>query len=112
MIGKRIEESRPLLLSEVLEVLEERDRNKEIKVFEQRFALDYLRKFSKLPLDKGRELLQELKSLGIDEWKAVKIVDILPGSQEELRTILMGDRIATDQGKLKEILELVEKYKS
>ena len=47
MIGKEVVNNRPVCLAEVLEILEKRSKEEELK-YEQRLDFDYAQKFCKL----------------------------------------------------------------
>ncbi|RLE82209.1 MAG: hypothetical protein DRJ52_02625 [Thermoprotei archaeon] len=55
----------------------------------QEKVLEYLRKFSKIDGDHASELLNRLvKEFGLSEFSAVQVVNIMPKTVDELRTIL------------------------
>ncbi|RUM33135.1 MAG: RNA polymerase Rpb4 [Archaeoglobus sp.] len=98
---------------EIMEkIIEERKSAAEL-TFETRRALKHLRLFSKLPADKAKELVSELKKLpqvGREDI-AIKIVDILPRIRDEVRVIYAKEKITLTPEQIDEILEIVSKYK-
>jgi len=59
----------------------------------QEKVLDYLKKFSKIDEEKASELLERLiKEYGLSDASAVQIVNIMPKTVDELRTILAKER--------------------
>ena len=76
----------------------------------QRRVLDYTIRFSKLDFENSTKLLEELtKDVGLDQDTAIQIVNCLPRSLEEIRTILGRQRIISEEN-LKKILEIIERY--
>ena len=115
MIGKKINYSKIVPLFEVKEMVKERlDQNdKGIEpTYEQNLVSDYSKKFVKVTPAKGKKLLEDLKKLeGVSENFAIKIVDILPEDLDEIN-LLVPKQEKVDESKLKDVIELVKKYKA
>jgi DNA-directed RNA polymerase subunit F len=76
----------------------------------QRRVLDYTIRFSKLDFENSTKLLEELtKEVGLDQDTAIQIVNCLPRSLEEIRTILGRQRIISEEN-LKKILEIITRH--
>lgn len=76
----------------------------------QRRVLDYSIRFSKLGFDDAIKMLQELTDeVGLEPDTAAQIVNCLPRSLEEIRTVLGRQRIISEEN-LKKILEIIERY--
>lgn len=99
-----------ITLTEVKKILEEKSKKEELTVIEQA-TLEYARKFSKLAYEKAIELMKELEKFGISEFGAIQVVNILPTTIEELRTILMKEEVELTPETLREIIELIKSYK-
>jgi DNA-directed RNA polymerase subunit F len=72
----------------------------------------FIKKFNKLKAKEAKELKQEIESLGIMKIKseyAVKIIDLLPESAEELNKIFAD--VNLDEDETKKILDTIKKYK-
>lgn len=115
MIVKQIISEDLLTLSEVRELLEQvkEDRSKEEKEmgYELRKAISHAELFSKLDPKKSRELMNEL--LKLEKMKpeiAVRITDILPMTNDELRSIYAKERYTLSEKELKEILDIVTRF--
>ena len=115
MIVKQIISEEILTLGEVRDLLEEvkKERENEIKElgYELRKAISHAETFGKLDAKKSRELMDEL--LKLEKMKpeiAVRIADILPMSNDEIRSIYAKERYTLSEPELKQILELVTKY--
>lgn len=102
---------RPASLSEVKKILTKLSKEREELLYEQRIALEHAQKFVKLPLGKTNDLINELKSLDyIEESHVFKIVNILPKTLEDVKTIFAKERITLSQEQIQKILGIISKY--
>ncbi|VVB96028.1 RNA polymerase Rpb4 [uncultured archaeon] len=115
MIVKQIISEDIMTLGEVRELLDEvkKERENESKElgYELRKAIAHAEIFYKLDSKNSRELMNEL--LKLEKMKpeiAVRIVDVLPLTNDELRSIYAKERYTLSEAELKQILELVAKY--
>ncbi|MDP2846199.1 MAG: RNA polymerase Rpb4 family protein [Candidatus Methanoperedens sp.] len=115
MIVKQIISEEILTLGEVRNVLDQikKERETESKElgYELRKAMSHAETFSKLDAKKSRELMNEL--LKLEKMKpeiAVRIADILPMSNDEVRSIYAKERYTLSENELKQILELIAKF--
>ncbi len=116
MSFKEIIEFEYITISEAKDILEEiAEKRKERSelLFETRRALLHLRKFSKLPADKARELVEELMKLPQVGRRdlAVKLVDIMPTVPDEVRTIYAKERYTLTIEQIQEILDVIDRYR-
>jgi DNA-directed RNA polymerase subunit F len=96
--------------AEAKEILKE--RKKEIELgYEQKNALEYLKKYDKLTPKKARELVEKLREVKkLRERQIIAIVNILPKDRDDLRLILEKDyNLLTDEEK-DFIIENVKKF--
>lgn len=95
---------------EAREILEERKKQIELG-YEQKNALDYLKKYTELKEKKTKELVEELKKVNkLRERQIISIVNLLPNDRDDLRLILEKDyNNLTDEEK-KLILDNVKKF--
>ncbi|MDD5472768.1 MAG: RNA polymerase Rpb4 family protein [Candidatus Methanoperedens sp.] len=115
MLVKQIISEEILTLGEVRELLDEvkkerENENKELG-YELRKAISHSEMFSKLDAKKSRELMSELMKL--EKMKpeiAVRITDILPMSNDEIRSIYAKERYTLSENELKQILDLVVRF--
>jgi len=97
-------------LKEELSVIKKRD--KELN-FRANKAEDYLNKFVQLDAKKAQELKKKLEGLKISRLKPemiIKIIDLLPGTVEELKTILQGYVISVGKEDAKKIVKTVKEF--
>lgn len=107
MIGKKLISERYVTISQSKEIFINSRRNYEEMPYELSCALNYLEKFAKLSAKEAEELLNELKSLGLDEKICVKIADLLPKDEEDLKVIFYKSPLPENA---EEILNIVRKY--
>ena len=104
----------PLSLPEVEEIMS--GHESELGTLQLR-VLNYVRKYSKLPGDKARKLIEELmEKFELTREEAVQIVDVCPTHVEELRAVLSGYKrlvsfLLFSEEKLQAIVDLVKKYR-
>ncbi|MGQ9543767.1 MAG: RNA polymerase Rpb4 family protein [Candidatus Bathyarchaeia archaeon] len=107
---RKILEETKVTVAEVGRILEQAKEG-ELGEFQRR-VLEYAQKFSKLKPDKARRLMKELMStFSIESKEAAQIVNCMPRTVGELRTILTvkGKIYATEQ--LQEIVKTIDKYR-
>ena len=104
-------EERIITNEEAREILENRAKEGEM-TYEQKKSLEILRKFKKIDEKKARQLFEELKkNKKLREFQIVQIVNLLPEDNDDLRTILQKDYSLLSEDEVKQILELVKKFK-
>lgn len=104
-------EVKPVSISEVKNILKKVEKERDELLYEQKIALEHAYKFAKLPIKKIEDLIRELSKLEfLDEIHVYKIVDLLPLTEEDVKTIFAKERITFGEGEIKKILDLVRKY--
>ncbi|MCK5016900.1 MAG: hypothetical protein KAS32_07490 [Candidatus Peribacteraceae bacterium] len=97
--------------SEAKKILSDKEKNKEL-VYEQKNALDHLRKFCKLPETKSKKIIEELGTMeNLKERHIVGILNFLPENLDELRTLFSNDRIVLSEDDSKKIVKIVKDNK-
>ena len=100
---------KPVSLSEVKNILKKIEKDREELLYEQRIALEHARKFAKLPIKKTTNLIKELSTLEfLHEIHVYKIVDLLPTTEDDVKTIFAKERITLGEDEIKKILEMVK----
>ncbi len=115
MIVKQIIREELLTLPEVKDILnqvkKERENEEKELGYELRKAIAHAEMFSKLDPVKSRELVNELLKLETMKPEiAIRIADILPLSNDEIRSIYAKERYTLTENELKQILELVTTF--
>lgn len=105
MAGREILEKREVTLAEVRKLLEKRQQEGELTLT-QRVTLDYVTKIGKnQDQDKANELVERLMGMGLQRPTAAQVVNVMPKSADELRTLLVGERKTFLKTDLEKILK-------
>ena len=105
------ERAKPVTISEVKNILKKVEKDRKEMLYEQKIALEHAHKFAKLSVKKTEELIKELLKLEfLHEIHAYKIADILPSTEDDVKTIFAKERITLSENDIKKILDLVNKY--
>ena len=112
MIGRKIIDTKEVTLSEVTEILS--TTPEEELSFEQVKTLEYAKKIAKIPKEKVEAAVEELLAAvdKIDRSKAIKIIDLMPESEAEIRGLFTKEIYTLNDEAISKILEIVNKYKS
>lgn len=104
----RIISSKPVDISTVKYILEQREKEGELG-YEQQQSLDYAKKFEKRDANKSEKLISEImnKFEKITNDTAVKLVDVSPKNPESVRAILLKDRVELSESELTELMALL-----
>ena len=102
---------RPVSISEVKSILKKVEKEREELLYEQKIALEHAQKFAKLTVKKLDELIKELSKLEfLEEVHVYKIADLLPQTEDDIKTIFAKERITFGDNEVKKIIELIRKY--
>ncbi len=112
MIGDEVVEETPISFAETLEILEEKKEGEELE-FEQRLAYDFVQKFSQLPIDKTKEMMDELLEIPkIRKHQAVILANNMPETKEDVRLIFAKERTTLREETVEKILEIINNYRN
>jgi DNA-directed RNA polymerase subunit F len=101
------EESKIVPLSEVRKMLEGEEKAREMS-YEQRLALEHARHFSNTEPAPDGKLVKKLMGIErINEGLAVKIVEINPKTENEVRAIFSKERFSLEPEEIQEILKVL-----
>lgn len=105
-----------LTVSEVKELLAEieteraADEERDMR-YELARAIEHVNRFSELNADDSRALVEELREHEkVNDTTAFKIVDLLPQTRDELRTVYAQERYSLSGDELDDVLDIVSKY--
>jgi DNA-directed RNA polymerase subunit F len=91
------------------ELLEKREKESELK-YEQKNALDVLKKFVKADPEKVKKLIEELKTVErMRDKQIIYIVNFLPEDKDELRAVLHKEYTIFTPEEIDKILEIIKK---
>jgi len=102
---------KPVPLAEVKNILKKISKDRKEMIYEQKVALEHATKFGKLTIKKTEDMIKELmENKDITELNAIKIADILPRTEDDIKTIFAKERITISGNDIKKILDIVAKY--
>ncbi len=110
MIGKNEEESRVVSTPVALDILEKRKKDGELG-YEQQLADEHASKLH-LPTKANAEKMQEeLKEHGLSAKGAVKVIDVMPLNETQLKQVLVIEKKNIEEETIKKVMEIVNKYR-
>jgi DNA-directed RNA polymerase subunit F len=107
----------PVTLSEVADILSKKEKEYKAEgkemLYEQKRALEHARNNVKLNPKQARELAGKLSELNseLNAERAVKIVDLMPETVDDVRVIFAKERFKYEEEDIKKILDLVAQYR-
>jgi len=106
----KILENKPITMAEAKEILIGEEKSKEL-TYEQKLAVEHLKKFTKLSPEDAKKATEELSSvLRMSQDTLVQILNILPKNVDELRMIFARERFSLKDEEITKILEILKKY--
>ena len=107
MIGKEIVSQRSATVAEVKEIMEAQKAARELG-FEQQVTMEYAQKAAKLDAKKAQKLVSALEKMEkLTPEIAVKIVDMMPASKEQLMVIVSKERYTLSEKEIEQIIGLM-----
>ncbi|MCD6591105.1 MAG: RNA polymerase Rpb4 family protein [Candidatus Aenigmarchaeota archaeon] len=92
-------------------IIMERERQAELG-YEQKNALEHLRKFCKLTEKKYKVMLEELRKIEkLKDRHIINILNFLPETLEELRVLFQNERVVLSDEDKKKIISVVKENK-
>ncbi len=103
---RKIISQQPVTYAEALEILRERLKEEGSDI--QYATLNYLERFTKCEKDLAVETYRKLKEeLKLSDEICIMLVNILPQTPEEVRTILASEEITLTSEEINKILEIL-----
>jgi DNA-directed RNA polymerase subunit F len=94
----------------IKKTLEKKEKEKELS-YEQKNALDHLRKFSKVSEKAAAEMAEELGKIDrLKEKHIMSIINHMPQDLEELRVLFANEVASISEDDRKKIISIVKKY--
>jgi DNA-directed RNA polymerase subunit F len=79
--------------------------------YEQKNALEHLKKFSKLTDKDARAMYEELEKMGkLRDRQIMAVINMMPKDMDELRVLFANEIVSVTEEQKKEILSVVKKY--
>lgn len=107
---REIVKEEEVTLPKVKLLLEQRQKEGELSHL-QKLTYDYATKFSKIDPEKADALLARLKEEGVSGFLATQIVNIMPTSVEELRTIFSAESRPVLPSELEKLLSIINTFR-
>ncbi len=105
-----VADTKYITLAEVKQLLSKEEKQRELSS-EHKVALEHAQKFAKLDIESVKKLRKELTEIGFgSEQNAVKIIDLLPTTPEDVRLIFSKERLTPEKKQIEQIIEAVRKY--
>jgi DNA-directed RNA polymerase subunit F len=96
--------------AEARKILEKKEKDKELG-YEQKNALEHLRKFSKLSEKKTQEMAEELRKTGkLSEKQIMAIANLLPEDMDDIRLLFAHEIANLSEDDKKRIISTVKKF--
>ena len=110
MILMKVLDIKAVSMPEAKDILSSREKDKEL-TYEQKLALEHLKKFTRLKPTDSKKFLDDLMSIiRMSDETMVQIVNLLPKNPDELRMIFARERFSLKEEEIAKILEIIKKY--
>jgi len=105
-----ISEGKMITWAKAKKLLEAKEKEKELG-YEQKNALEHLRKFSKLSEKKAKDMFEELGKIErLKDRQKINIVNMLPQDMEDLKVLFANEVVNLSDEEKKKILSVVKKF--
>ncbi len=106
----KVLEIEPVSMAEAKKIMVSREKDKELS-YEQKLALDHLKKFTKLKPTESKKCLEELSQvLRMSPETQIQILNIMPKTPDELRMIFSREKFSLKEDEINKILEIIKRY--
>ena len=115
MTNPIIIEEVPITISSLKDELENIKKKKNELGFRSSKTLEYLSQFKHIERKKSDEIISKIQKLSIPRLKdqhIYKIIDVMPNSLEELKSLLQGFTLTVSNDNLKKIMETIKTDKN
>ena len=114
MTKPEIINEKPISMAEIKDELEKAQKKKEKLNFRAERTIEYINQFTELSLKKSQELKEKIEKLKIPRLKdehIIKIIDLMPETAEEIKSILSGYTVTVTNENMKKIAEIIKEHK-
>jgi DNA-directed RNA polymerase subunit F len=101
-------EERAITDAEAKDILEKKRKDAELK-YEQKNALENLKKFTKIDFERVKVLVEELGKLNLRERQIIAIANFLPQDTDDLKVVLQKEYSNFKEDEITKNLEAVKK---
>ncbi len=110
MIGKNEDESSVVSTPFALDILEKRKKDGELG-YEQQLAYDHASKLNMPSKVNAEKMQNELVEEGLSARGAVKVIDIMPINETQLKQVLVIEKKTHEEDTIKKVMAIVNKYR-
>lgn len=101
----------PTSMGKAKTILERREKEGELN-YEQKLALEHLKKFTKLDEKQAEKFIKDMSNIvKMAPDTLMQIANIMPKNADELRMIFAREKFSLKDDEISKILETVAKYK-
>jgi DNA-directed RNA polymerase subunit F len=114
MVKPEIIKETPISMVELKEELESNQKKTGKLHFSAEKTLEYLNQFTKLDIKKTKDLKSKIEGLKVPRLKEehiIKLMDTMPVSAEDIKTILHGYTVTISNENLKKLAEAIKEFK-
>lgn len=106
----KVNETKPVNMAEAKEIMTAREKEGDLG-YEQKLAVEHLKKFTKLKSAEAKELAEELSAvLRMNPETLAQIINIMPKNADELRMVFAREKFSLKEEETNKILEIIKKY--
>ena len=107
----KIVKAEPVPMAVAKDVMSKREKLGELN-YEQKLALEHLKNFTKLNEKDAKKFIEEITAIvKMSPETLMQIVNILPKTPDELRMIFAREKFSLKEDEIKQILDVVAKFK-
>ncbi len=107
----KIVETIPISMPEAKEIMVKREKEGEMN-YEQKLALEHLKNFTHIKATDAKKMITDITAIiKMSPETLAQIINILPKNADELRMIFAREKFSLQENEVKEILEIVAKFK-
>lgn len=114
MVKPEVVKETPISMAELKEEIEKIKKKSEKLNFRAEKTEEYLNQFTILDIKKSDELKEKLEKMNIPRLKEehiIKIIDTMPSSPEDIKSVLHAYTVTITNDNLKKIAECIKDFK-
>ena len=106
----KVKEINPVSMPQAKDIMVKREKQGELN-YEQKVALEHLKKFTKMKSAEAKKMEEELTSLlRMSPETIMQIINIMPKTPDEVRLVFAREKFSLKDEEIKKIIGIVEKY--
>ena len=106
----KVKEINPVSMPQAKDIMVKREKEGELN-YEQKVALEHLKKFTKMKSSEAKKMEEELSNLlRMSPETIMQIINIMPKTPDEVRLVFAREKFSLKDEEIKKIIGIVEKY--